>query len=672
MSGVKEEKNIEKIRERLYARNAKQFKTPQHEFADEELRQKRKNVPNRWGQNRQGDVHVTYGKNTEDLRSSLDKPLNQGAQHGYQVASTGTNNMEGVSEVGARKPRRRYRIYLVIFSLLIFSVVGAYAVYLMNNGLTEISSRNIDISVQGPSTVGSGETVPISISIRNDNPVPIVSGTLVLDFPSGTRDANEPTRILRSERIATDSIPQGETLQIPIEAIIFGEFGERKEVGISFNYRVQGTNSILESSIEPLLVRITSSPVSISTPTDEKVVAGEEFEINLNITSNSTNNVSDLLIVAEYPSGFDFISSEPSPTFGQNTWNIEELISGGVKNIKIRGVFSGRTRDNYVMNFELGVPRDDNRLVVGSVYDTESVDFSIVRSPFSSRITINDESGQSIVTSDSRNTRVQISVTNTLDVPVYQVRLVAEVSGDAYDIESGLDIGSGNVLSARSGFFDSINNKARFEPTTDSDLSRLGPGQTKSYVFSFSPNQLKAGQAQVELEVFGRLLEGSDSQEQLLANNITTISYSNSNISLNRRLVYDGGVFENTGPNPPVAEQTTTYTVRLIAQPGINDIENAVVRTSLPINVEWLDEYTGDGVIDYNPVTKNLVWSIGSIDSNSSAEINFQVELLPSRSQIGRSPVIINSQQFTARESFTRVQISDNNGSVNAGAVRSN
>ena len=82
----------------------------------------------------------------------------------------------------------------------------------------------------------------------------------------------------------------------------------------------------------------------------------------------------------------------------------------------------------------------------------------------------------------------------------------------------------------------------------------------------------------------------------------------------------------------------TTYTLSLVAEAGANDTANTIVRTSLPLYVNWLDEYDADGDVVYNSVSKELEWSVGNIDAGKRKEFVFQVNIRPE---------FFTSEQFT-------------------------
>ena len=54
-------------------------------------------------------------------------------------------------------------------------------------------------------------------------------------------------------------------------------------------------------------------------------------------TLNASKPASSMLVKIDYPTGFQFTSSKPEPSFGNNIWNLGDLSPGAENNILING-----------------------------------------------------------------------------------------------------------------------------------------------------------------------------------------------------------------------------------------------------------------------------------------------------------------------------------------------
>ena len=77
------------------------------------------------------------------------------------------------------------------------------------------------------------------------------------------------------------------------------------------------------------------------------------------------------------------------------------------------------------------------------------------------------------------------------------------------------------------------------------------------------------------------------------------------------------------------------------------------VISTLPSYVRWLNKSEGKGSISFNETSRDITWKVSTIAPQDSAQISFQVELKPSKSQVGTSPTVLGSQRMKATDRFT-------------------
>ena len=641
MGGVKDQKKLEELRKRLYARNAEAVKLERHQLKKESA----DNLPRSW-EDKNGPKRTFSNQEREDARMDMvRKDVSNPREEREEKPLSADDPKEPNEDNSANMPptQRRYRKFILLGGLAVFAVGLVFSSFYLLFGLNEISGSNIVITASAPLSLGAGEVIPLSFSISNQNAVPVVSGTLVLNYPIGTRSATDSSQSLTTARIPIDRIESGEVVNVPAEAVIFGETDEEKTISARFEYRVENTNSTLEKNVDEIAFNITSSPLVVEIESLEKVAAGQEFTTTLTVRSNAPTTLNNVLVSASYPSGFDFTESNPEPVFGNDSWQLDEIDPGEEEEIQITGLLLGEESQEFVMDVEVGIPRADNRFILDSIYATTRHNF-ILEQPFVSVITtINGKQGESVVLSSARNTSVSINLTNTLEDPVYDMRLVARVSGNALDPRE---------IQVRDGFYDSNDNTVRFDVTTEDSLERVAPGGSRQFSFAIEPRQVPTGSVNIAIDSFARRALESSAQEQLLGSSEITVQYE-SILSL------ENSVDIKKGPVPPEVGENSEYEITLSATAGSNDIVDAQVTTSLPTYVNWLDDYNGPGELTYNSVNKTLVWDVGSLKANDTSELSFVVDIKPSASQVGRTPVLINGQQFRATDRYTGTVIRD-------------
>ncbi|MEX0917767.1 MAG: hypothetical protein WDZ93_01270 [Candidatus Paceibacterota bacterium] len=601
-----DDKRLDALRERLYARG----EAPKRKTRAE-LKDIKQDVPTDWEQ--------------PAAEPSADIPPEIPAD------TSPTDTM------GKRKQKYSYRAKILLTAICFFVAAVLLSSLFIAFGGNSISGDNIVIDLNGPFTVAGGEEMAIQVGVTNRNSVAIESATLIVEYPDGTQSATEEGRQLFIDRIPLDSIGSGETVNVPLRARIFGEENEELMVNASVEYRVSGSNATFFKEAEPLRFKVGSSPVSLEIETVERVASGQEVTIELTVHSNATTRLTDLLVQASFPSGFDFTRSSPSPISGQNTWAIDVLEPEESATIELSGVLIGGEEEERVMHFSVGVPNENDRYSLGSTLSTLSQEFTIEQAFLDVAITIGGSSELSI--EPGRQSNVQVKIENTLDEAIYDGVVEVKLTGNAL---------SDVAITSTSGYYDSNSRTITWDSSSESRLDQLGPGDTHTVRFSMTPDTdaLRTPQINAEVSVRARRVRESQVSDSLVGSTRATIK-----VASVARLVSSTG--HESGPVPPEVGDTTVYELSLRAEGGSNDIGGAVVSATLPSYVTWLDATSGDGTITFSPSTRTVEWNIGNIDANRSVDATFDVSILPSASQIDTTPTLMSQQQFRGEDRFT-------------------
>jgi hypothetical protein len=546
------------------------------------------------------------------------------------------------------KPIQRFHLsYRAIIMLVSFGafllVLGLSSLYLMF-GNTEISNKNIGISITGPLTIGGGEVMPLQIGITNQNKVPIESVVLIVNFPAGTKSTDEVPRDLYEQRITLERINAGEAINVPVRAAMFGEENQERQIKATIEYRLVDSSGTFYKEADPLTFKINSSPVVIRVEALEKVSAGQEIDVKLTIQSNAPTPLQDILISANYPTNFDFSSAIPAPAYRESEWLIKEIKPETSVTIIIKGVIVGQQAEEFQMQFSAGTPKQDNQFMIGSVLANATTDF-IIEQPFIDvGIDVNGLTSDVITLATGDSTVVKVAVQNTLEETLYDMAIEVAVKGNILVRES---------VVVENGYYDSVKDVIRFEPSGNKNLAQVAPGETKTVTFTLKPSSQKETPSfTLAANAYARRVFENRVTEQLVGTAKGEVKFTSS-VAVNRLIARGVVGFTDVGPIPPVADTETTYTVTLEALAGGNDVTGAMLTTSLPQYVSWKNLTKGDGSIVFNPISKELTWTIGAIDAGSKKTTTFQIALIPSQNQIDTTPAVLGAQRFRATDRFT-------------------
>lgn len=636
MKDIRTQEQIDEMRQRLYDRGSKLKGTARHQLTDIKV-----DVARNWG-----DSPAGQQSNTTDLRAGI---------HSDEVEDAELEGRQPIEEE-PEKPKRHYRGFVLIGSLIIFILVaGVSSLYLYFGG-NQISNDNIGVAISGPRSIGGGEVLSLQVGVTNQNSVPIESATLILQYPEGSRSAGDDARSLTEERIPLEIVTAGEVQNVPVRVAIFGEENAELAVNATVEYRIQGSNGMFYKESAPHEFIISSSPLVLRVDSIERVASGQFVDITLTAVSNGSNPLRNLLITASYPNGFDFQSSDPAPVYSENVWRIPELLPEEQQTITISGLVSGLTDSSFVVNFDIGQEDEDEQFAIDTSLADARADFYIERPFIDVGLVIGREWNGLTVLPEGSPSQVRVNIGNTLDETVYDMVVEATASGNAIgelSIEGG------------SGFYDSNRDAVRWEVSNVPSLEAVTPGAQRTLFFSIAPNENRiTPEFEVTVNVFAQRVDETSAQEQLIGTSRAKGIYSGS-ADVGVLLGRGTSEFEEVGSLPLTVGEFTTYTVTLVAEAGANDIEDAVVETSFPIYMEWMDNYIAEsGDITYNPVTKRLQWVVGDIPRRQQRTLDLQLGIRPSISQVGEVPIIVNDMNLRANDGFTGVLHRDQIGFI--------
>jgi hypothetical protein len=560
--------------------------------------------------------------------------------------------------------KKSYSLSLkILFGSIIFFVIALLVVaFNFLGGGNLFSGNNIEITVKAPVSVAGGEVVPFEIEIKNNNNITLLGADMGVTFPAGAKEVSDTSVSTKRVQEFLGDISPGQTVKKNLSVVLFGAENEKKDININLEYKVADSNSSFNKT-KIITILISSSPVSIVITNPNEVNTNQSVDFNVEITSNSSAVIKNLLLKAEYPFGFIFNSSNPKTFSKDNLWLVGDLEPGAKRTIKISGVLSGQEGEERGFNFSLGSQSKTDDLAIDVPFSSSFSSITIRRPFVSADILLNGTDSQEYVSPAGSKVEAVIRWQNNLTYEVSDVSIVVKISGNTVDKSS---------IKVDSGYYKSIDNTINFNKTTNSSLASLEPGQIGESKFTF--NSFSAGSVTgaalinptivLDLSVSGRRMDYALGQEDILFSDSKKIKIT-SNPQLFAKTLYYIGPFQNTGPIPPVAEKETTYTVTWTVTNPLNNLANAQVTAVLPPYVKWLSAVSPTREnMSYDEGTGRVVWSIGNISSGAgmvspAREVSFQISLLPSVDQIGSAPNLISEAVLNARDNFTLTTVSD-------------
>ncbi len=632
MSGIKDQDSIDEVRKRLYERGNTAPASHNHALHDTHI-----------------EARTSWQVPPKPLQHQAPASTQVQTQQPNRTSPNLTQSSDQITNIddlmGSVKRKKGYRVKILYAGLAFFVLAIVVSSGFLLLGRNSISGENISIAATGPFTIGGGAELQMQVGITNGNTVPIESATLIVEYPSGTQSSTEKGKDLFTDRLSLQTVKQGETVNIPMKALVFGEENEEKIVKVSVEYRVQGSNATFFKEASPLRFKISSSPVVVHAENVQKISSGQSTDVVLSVKSNSPTPITEILVKAEYPTGFDFSKASPAASHGENMWLIKNLEPGKEQKITISGIVIGKETDKNAINFTVGVPNERDPQSLASIFAKTQTEFQIEQPFLDVSVKIDSSSEKEVAVDPGKRSNIIIELTNSLSDTLNDLEVEVTLNGNAVQIYS---------VGPSSGYFDTSKNTILWDTANTPELHQANPGETKRLSFSIDASATITKTPQVDISVNAKARRVSESHvsEQLVGTAERTIKV----VSAPHVLAvanHDNGIFKDSGPVPPVADKVTTYTVSFVVENGSNGITDAVVTASLPAYVTWMNVVEGGGKVVYNPTDRTIQWAAGDVDANGETYTSFQVSVLPRALQIGTVPTLISEQRIKATDKFT-------------------
>lgn len=557
-----------------------------------------------------------------------------------------------VSEMTKRSTTRlSWSVRFLIAASVLFVVTllgtGAYLYF----GGRSVSTEQVQVKTEGPSTIASGDTVPLVLSIDNKNPVVLRELTATILYPDGTKDPEDASKPLNNVVERLGDVAPGAHIDKTVRASVFGSEGAQITLLIKIEYKTDGSTSVFVIQ-KTFTFFVTSSPLSLTISAPRETASGQSITLKAILKNNATTKLDNVGISLEYPFGFVLASADPKPQ--GSLFYFASLAPGEEKLITITGTVAGEQNDERVFKFASGIASSPSATVLGTVYSNKQAQVVIAKPFLGTSLAIQNDTSESPVIAPGQSVQAVVEWINNLTDAVQNAQVTIHFSGSALDPTS---------VTSGSGFYRSSDSTLVFNGTTAASLTRLAAGASGRASFNFKTKKqsvlasLRSPAITMTLSISGERV-GSGTVPEKITSTLTRVVRIRTNATLTSGATRTTGTIKNTGPWPPTPNTETTYTVRFTVQNTTNSVGGGQVTATLPNSVR----YTGiaspsDGTFSFDSASRAVVWNVGDLDAGASKTVSFQVGLTPSVSQSGFVATLVNPQTFTGTDRFTQSPI---------------
>ncbi len=545
---------------------------------------------------------------------------------------------------------RHVRLASIFFGMatLFFFVAISIAGYFLYYGGNSVSIDKVTLDIQGPTTIAGGDTVPLSITVTNNNPTALENATIEIDFPTGTRDAVDVLKAYPRYIENLGTLASGQTVTRSVRAIIFGGTSDALALPILFSYSTSGSNAVFQKKIS-YAVMISSTPLSLSVETLSETVAGEPLTFLLTVRSNAAVPLSNVVLAMGSPFGFT-ITSSSLPLDNNASFRIGTLAPGASVPLTLTGSLVGQNNEQRVFHFTVGTAKSSQDSTLAVSYMTQAATVSIAAPFITTRLALNGDTSDTAVLNPGSTQDVSVSYTNTLSTPITNATVAITINGSAIDYGS---------IKAMSGFYNSATHTIIFDQSTDSALASLAPGSSGVGSFNFSTIPAGSNSPAVSfiVAVSGTRVGQANVPEQVTVSTTKTAKVVTT-VLLSAISAHTGTPLAASGPIPPRADQATTYSIVWNVEDKGSTVAGGTVTASLPTYVSYTGQTAGTGTFVYDPAARVVKWNVGDLSQGATAQGIFQVSITPSTSQRGSAPDLTTSPSFSGYDRFAGANVS--------------
>jgi hypothetical protein len=546
-----------------------------------------------------------------------------------------------------KKHVRLATIFLVVSLVFFVASLGAAAFFFYHGG-NLVSVDKVEITLQGPTSIAGGDTVPLSLTITNKNPVALEDTTVEVSFPPGTLSADGTSAAYPRYTESLGTIESGATVTRSIKAIIFGGEGQSLILPVSFSYGTAGSNTSFAKKASYALA-VSSTPLSISVETSPETVSGKPLTFNLTVRSNATEPIENVVVTNTFP--FGFTTTDSSVPLTSSGFSLGTLKPGASKKLTLTGILIGQDGEKRSFRFSVGTAKSASDPTLAVSYMTQDAPVTIVAPFITTTLSLNGDANPDPVLAPGSRQSAMVSYVNTLQTSVANAVVSIALSGSAIDY---------NSVQTTSGFYNSTDRTIIFSKDTDASLALMSPGASGIGSFTFSTLPAKANivapTITFSISVAGTRAGQTNVAESINASMTKTVKVA-ATVAFTASSAYSSGTLSNTGPIPPRVGAATTYTVEWGAQNRGSTIADGVVQATLPSYVSYTGKTSGTGSFFYDETSRTVRWNMGDLSQGASAQGAFQVSLIPSVSQKGSAPVLTGPATFSGHDRFAGVKI---------------
>jgi hypothetical protein len=555
--------------------------------------------------------------------------------------------------------KKRLLGYFIIALLFMLAVVSVAGFFIFNRGQSG-GDNSIQLTIDAPKDVASGEEVLFEITYLNKENVAISEADITLLYPDGFHfSRSDPEAENESNTFwRLNGIASGAGGRIKIYGQVIGEIDETKTFQATIDYTPSNFSSAFKERASHSL-EVTSSIFDLALKAPLRIVSGQDTEIEVTVKNNSDIDLSNVKVVATYPENFVLKNSDPEVLDDEKSWFFKKLKTKDEQIIMLNGIFEGDPGETQEVKMKLGIVMNNGEF---RLQNEKSALIFLVKPELNLQLTV-DGYNQENSTNVGDVLEYKIAYQNASDLKLENIVLQARFATDTQILDFS------SIEDSNNGVIDEDQKTITWSADEMEELSAIVPRAEGSFavaipiVSSLSPQKSTDNNFSVDTFVKVNSLEAENTGNfETMSESNHVIIKMNSKVNLQAEARYYSDEFEKlgSGPLPPIVGEATTYRIFWTVTNMYNDIKNVEVSAVLPKDVSWNGNYEGssDTKVTFNRSTRTVTWKIKNLPANSGtllpiAEATFDISITPTMQQVGKLVMLTQESVLNARDGFT-------------------
>lgn len=598
--------------------------------------------------------------NVKDFVIEPDKSGDQDKEYMTQEAKKAFSKLydKKVSDdlsLNLKEARKRHAWLIIISTLGLLLLVALAVLFFFNNGNRKFGEEAISLALTGPKQAPSGQVAEYIIAYHNDQGVDLNNVEINLRYPEGfTFEGSLPeSKNKEGTRLFLNRIHARESGNISVRGLLVGEVGDSKQFTAIITYEPGNINAQYARTLN-FSTELVASVLNLELAGQAQLPSGEDLALTATYRNSSTEALTNLVVRLSLPSGFELdLPSLSAMPGANNTWFLPDLEPLAEGKIEFKGRFTEiSSQGGQDIRVAVGIVDQNNEI---TIQEEKIHQLNLVKTHLTLNLTANDVSLKSAVDLGQQMT-YQVTVANEGENPFSDVTLVAKLDPTYLDFSTLHDDAGGSVNTSAGTITwtkDSLPFLASLQPGSRTTVRWYIAVQSSLLVNTGGISSFGAKVTASASQLVGDSLQAVTSE----SNEVTSKINTRFSLEADGRYYTDDLVKLGSGPLPPQVNQTTTYVIFWRLANTINEVENVVVTTILPPEVNFTGQstVTAGNAVTFNPNTREVRWTLnrlpaGAGSSFAKPEASFEVAVTPIPSDANKILVLAKTTTATARD----------------------